>query len=288
MNQPLSTNDGLPESNPSATVEEQALARGLIYRFVAGAYRYPDSDTRDTVRQQDRAISEALAALADSSATTSATCRLRECLADLQAAAQTCTAETLESDYIALFGHAVQGLCPLYEAEYSESDERLQQPHELADLCAFYRAFGLKLGDGVQERVDFLTVECEFMAFLCVKQAYAEEHGDAELAAVTVDAQRKFMHDHLGRWAPACARRIIDQSEGTFYHSLARFTLAYAIDDCQRLDVTPGSEHLKLRLPLKEADACLSCPMSQDNTDQGSMAEAGVEADAPLNLPPGV
>ncbi len=278
MNQPLSTNDGLPESNPSATVEEQALARGLIYRFVAGAYRYPDSGTRDTVRQQDRAISEALAALADSSDGL-----LRECLANLKVAAQTCTAETLESDYIALFGHAVQGLCPLYEAEYSESDERLQQPHELADLSAFYRAFGLKLGDGVQERVDFLAVECEFMAFLCVKQAYAEEHGDAELATVTVDAQRKFLHDHLGRWAPACARRIIDQSEATFYHSLARFTLACVIDDCKRLDVTPGSEHLKLRLPLKEADACLSCPMSQDNT-----AEDGAEANSPLNLPPGV
>ena len=278
MNQPLSTNDGSRESNPSATLDEQALARGLIYRFVAGAYRYPDSGTRDTVRQQDRAISEALAALADSSDR-----RLSECLADLQAAAQTSTAETLESDYISLFGHAVQGRCPLYEAEYSESDERLQQPHELADLSAFYRAFGLKLGKGVQERVDFLAVECEFMAFLCVKQAYAQEHGDAELAAITVDAQRKFLHDHLGRWAPACTRRIIDQSDETFYNSLARFTLAYVIEDCQRLDVTPGSEHLKLRLPLKEADACLSCPMAQEN-----MGEGDVEANASLNLPPGV
>ncbi len=154
MNQPLSTNDGSRESNQSATVEEQALARGLIYRFVAGAYRYPDSDTRDSVRQQNRAISEALAALADSSDR-----RLRECFADFQAAVETSTAETLESDYISLFGHAVQGRCPLYEAEYSESDERLQQPHELADLCAFYRAFGLKLGNGVQERVDFFAVD---------------------------------------------------------------------------------------------------------------------------------
>ena len=229
------------------------------------------------------AIVEALAALDGDSDR-----RLPEHLDDLQAAAEKSTPEALESDYIASFGHVVQSLCPLYEAEFGESDERLQQPHELADLSAFYRAFGLKLGNGVQERVDFLAVECEFMAFLCVKQAYAEEHGDAELAAVTVDAQRKFLHDHLGRWAPACARRIIDQSEAAFYRSLARFTLAYVIDDCRRLDVTPGSEHLKLRLPLKEADACQSCPMSQGDASEGNMGQEDAEAHAPLNLPPGV
>ncbi len=283
MNQPLSTNDGWPESSQSATAEERSLARGLIYRFIAAAYRYPQPGAWDALRGQNEAIAEALAALDGASDR-----RLPEHLGDLQAAAEENTPQALEADYIAVFGHVVEGLCPLYEAEYGESDERLQQPHELADLCAFYRAFGLKLGKGVQERVDFLAVECEFMAFLCVKQAYAQEHGNAELAAVTVDAQRKFLHDHLGRWAPACTRRISDQFEATFYNSLARFTLAYVIDDCQRLDVTPGSEHLKLRLPLKEADACLSCPMSEGNTAEGDMAEGGAEANAGWNLPPGV
>ncbi len=278
MNQPLSTNDGSREPNPPATAEEQSLARGLIYRFVAGAYRYPDSDTRDTVRQQNRAISEALAALADSSATTSATRRLRECFADLQAATEAGTAETLESDYISLFGHAVQGRCPLYEAEYSESDERLQQPHELSDLSAFYRAFGVGLGKKVRERVDFIAVECEFMAFLSVKQAYAEEHHDQELAAVTVDAQRKFLRDHLARWTPAAARRIIAQSQDRYYTALSHFMLVYVEDDCRRLDVTPGSEHLKLRLPLKEEDACLSCPMAQGDVDANSGQNFSPEA----------
>lgn len=273
MNQPLSTNDGSAESNQSATLEEQALARGLIYRFVGGAYRYPDSATRDTVQQQSQAISEALAALADSSAP-----RLGERFADLQSAAQAGTIETLEIHYVSLFGHAVQGLCPLYEAEYSESDERLQQPHELSDLSAFYRAFGLGLGEKVRERVDFIAVECEFMAFLCAKQAYAEEHHDEKLAAITLDGMRKFLRDHLARWAPAAARRIIDQSQDPYYGALAHFMLAYIRDDCRRLDVTPGSEHLKLRLPLKEEDACLSCPMAQADVDTNSGPDFSPEA----------
>ncbi len=169
-----------------------------------------------------------------------------------------------EKDYISLFSHSIQGRCPLYESEYGESDERLQQPHELSDLSAFYRAFGLKLRGSVHERADFIAVECEFMAFMCVKQAYAEEHDDTKLTRLTMDAQRKFMRDHLGRWVPAFARRVIDQSDdNSFYGSLAHFTLVYVTDDCRSLGVTPGKEHLRLRLPMTEEDACVTCPMAE-------------------------
>ena len=257
------------DRNPAA--DEQSLARGVIYRFIAAAYRYPQPGTLDDVRRQNRAVSEAFAALGDSSHI-----RLPAHFAGLQSMAEETPAADLQRDYLSLFGHVVRGHCPLYEVEYGESDERLQQPHELSDLSAFYRAFGLKLGTGIQERVDFIAVECEFMAFLCVKQAYAEEHGDATLAGLTLDAQRKFLHVHLGRWLPACARRIAGEAGDSFYRQLARVTLAYVTDDCRRLDVTPGKEHLKLRLPLNEADACLSCPM----------AEGDAEADAPQGFPP--
>lgn len=254
--------------NPDATdadrppvAEELSLARGLVYRLVATAFRYPRSDTLDGVREQGRAMSDALAVLNSSSDP-----RLSDYSAELRSWAERVTSEVLEGSYVSIFSHAVRGKCPLYETEYGEGDGRLQLPHELSDLSAFYHAFGLKLGAEVQERVDFIAVECEFMAFLCVKQAYAEERGDAELAAIAVDGQRKFLRDHLGRWTPAFARRIIDQSHESFYRPLAHFTLAYMTDECRRLDVTPGNQHLKLRLPLKEEDACQSCPMAEANT----------------------
>ncbi len=261
----------LRDSKPAPLAEEErSLARGLIYRFIAAAYRYPEPDILNALQEQEKAVLEALAVLADSSDGLLPG-RFRELLS----AAKANTPDNLEQEYVSLFSHSVQGLCPLYETEYNESDERLQQPHELSGLSAFYRAFGLKLGGGVHERVDFIAVECEFAAFLCCKQAYAEEHGDSALAGITVNAQRKFLRDHLGRWVPAFARRIIQQSEDSLYRLLAQFTLAFVTDDCKRLDVKPGTEHLKLRLPLKEEDARVSCPM----------AETDVEADSGLNFP---
>jgi len=262
MKQPPSTVNLVPtDADRPPVAEDQSLARGLVYRLVATAFRYPRPDTLDAVREQGRAMSDALAVLHDSSDS-----RLSEFSAELQSWAERSTPDVLEDNYVSIFSHAVRGSCPLYEMEYGEGDGRLQLPHELSDLSAFYHAFGLQLGSQVRERVDFIAVECEFMAFLCVKQAYAEEHGDADLVAVTIDAQRKFLRDHLGRWTPACARRVIDQSGDSFYRPLARLTLAYVTDDCRRLDVTPGNEHLRLRLPLKETDACLSCPMAGGNT----------------------
>lgn len=249
------------------------MARGLIYRFIAAAYRYPAPDILDAIREQEQAVPEALAVLADSSDSL-----LPGRFCELLRVAKETTADALEQEYVSFFSHAVQGRCPLYETEYSESDERLQQPHELSDLSAFYHAFGLQLGGGIHERVDFIAVECEFAAFLCCKQAYAEEHGDSELAEITLNAGRKFLHDHLGRWVPAFSLRIIKQSQDSFYDSLAQFTLAFVTDDCKRLGVTPGVEHLKLRLPLSEEDACMNCPMA------GAGAEATSKAESPQRV----
>jgi DMSO reductase family type II enzyme chaperone len=258
MNHVDSVDRHCPESTP-AVAGERSLARGVIYRFVAAAYRYPEPVTAGAVCEQLSTIPEALAALDDS-----ADSRLGSRVDELRIAAESSDfEERLERDYVSLFGHVVRGCCPLYETEYGDSQQQLLQPHELSDLAAFYRAFGLKLALPVHERVDFLSVECEFMAFLCVKQAYAEEQGDEALAGIAVDAQRKFLRDHLGRWLPACARQTIAQAGDGFYGRLARLTLAYVAEDCRRLGVEPGQEHLKLRLPLAPAEACLSCPMAE-------------------------
>jgi DMSO reductase family type II enzyme chaperone len=246
--------------------EEQSLARALIYRFIAAGYRYPEGAVPSAMDGARQAVSEALAVLHDSSDQ-----RLSEHQGRMVHVAKKSTSAELEQEYVSLFSHSIQGLCPLYGAEYAESDERLQQPHELSDLLAFYRAFGLKLNEGIHERVDFISVQSDFMAFLCAKQAYAQEQKDAALAEIAVDAQQKFLHDHLGRWAPALARRMIDHSnDDSFYNALGHFTLAYVIGDCQLLGVKPGKEHLKLRLPLSEEDACLNCPMASENAEADS------------------
>jgi len=86
------------------------------------------------------------------------------------------------------------GGCPAYETTYMDAFAR---PRELADVSGFYKAFGLRT-EG--ERADHLSVECEFAALLCVKEAIAVASGDAEAAGRCRDARASFLRDHLGTW----------------------------------------------------------------------------------------
>ena len=60
------------------------------------------------------------------------------------------------------------------EIEYGDAQaDPLFQPHRLADLAAFYRAFGLELAADAAERQDHLCIELEFMSVLAAKEGYA-------------------------------------------------------------------------------------------------------------------
>jgi len=254
----------------SVSAEERALSRGLIYRFLSAAYRYPDAGVFDSMTELKPMVQAALPVLADGTNDGS-----RDSFEDLWNAVETSSIADEEETYNFLFGHVVQGKCPPYELEYGESEERLQQPHELADLSAFYRAFGLEITDGVGERHDFVSLECEFLAFLCFKEAYAEEHGDSDLALISVDAQRKFLREHLGRWAPAFTRRLERLAPRGLYRALARFSQAHIIAECRRLGVEPGSENLKLVVQLKKPDGCQTCSIRPDLEVSASGADSG-------------
>jgi TorA maturation chaperone TorD len=113
--------------------------------------------------------------------------------------------ESFLNAYLAAFGHAARGSCPLNEIEYGDiKADPLFQPHRLADLAAFYRAFGLEVAEDAGERQDHICLELEFMCVLAAKEAYAHEHQlDSDQLAQCRDAQKKFLREHLGRWTPA-------------------------------------------------------------------------------------
>jgi hypothetical protein len=171
----------------------------------------------------------------------------------------------------------------------------------LADLAAFYRAFGVELGSSADERHDHLAVELEFMAVLTAQEANVltttcESHlGDpephtvdgpsltrpsgtfsrrtgegrgegqftrSEALVVCRDAQRKFLREHLGRWTPAFARRLQRAVGDSPLGALARLVLAFIECECRRLGVTPGSEDLLLRPADEAASLCDGCGLT--------------------------
>lgn len=78
----------------------------------------------------------------------------------------------------------------------------------MAELNAFYHAFAFE--PRREEPVDHLSVEAGFIAYLFLKQAYAQVRGDVEAAAVALRARDRFIDGHLGRCAQGMRERLTD------------------------------------------------------------------------------
>ncbi len=242
---------------PSDPAVDAALARSFLYRYLAQAFADPTENAWAALADSDATRSLAAAALALSPAASELEERVRAFHSQLRPDGY----EAFLTAYLAAFGHAARGRCPLNEIEYGDiKADPLFQPHRLADLAAFYRAFGLELGEDADERPDHICVELEFMCVLTAKEAYAlAEQLAPEQLQVCRDAQRKFLREHLGRWTPAFTRRLAQTVEGPLA-ALAHLTRAFIEVECARLGFAPGSEDLLLR-PVDEASEslCASC-----------------------------
>jgi hypothetical protein len=109
----------------------------------------------------------------------------------------------------------------------------------MGDIAGFYRAFGVELSKDIHERMDHLSVELEFMHFLAYKESYARCHDGAEKIQIVVDAQKKFVKDHIGRWVPLFARMLVKKADSGFFRHMAEFSSDWMDFDAAYLGVTP-------------------------------------------------
>jgi len=237
----------------------QAVARAFLYRFLAKAFEDPtptgwawlcSTDTHAALRSVLDDFDSALGP------------RLRDSAERVLACLRPEGFEPFQDDYSAAFGHAARGRCPLNEIEYGDlKADPLFQPHRLADLAAFYRAFGLELAPDAAERHDHLCLELEFMSVLAAKEAYALQAAlGHDLWELCRDSQKKFLREHLGRWTPAFTRQLVRTVDDGALGRLAVFIREFVEAECHAFGLTPGSEELLLR-PVDEAteSLCASC-----------------------------
>jgi TorA maturation chaperone TorD len=140
--------------------------------------------------------------------------------------------------YTSLFGPADTERPPPYETEYGQPHV-FSQAQALADISGFYIAFGLQLSQLVKERPDYLGTELEFMHILMQKEEYANSLGETDKAAICADAQRTFLDDHLGRWAPPFCATLGKSNSSGFYATLGRLTLKFIDGECKYLGLEP-------------------------------------------------
>lgn len=197
---------------------DTAIRRAQVYSFLSGAFLYPAGENWT----EDAPL-------------------LTDILDDLDfdppnLPAQLTPLPQLQTAYRHAFG-LTGSLC--YETEYGLPHE-FRQSQEMADLSGFYRAFGFTLGGPIRERPDHLAVELEFMHILALKEAYAANQGAVEQVEVCVEAQRKFLQEHLGRWIDLFAHSLALNAGQGVYSSLAHFAADFIKADAARLGAQPA------------------------------------------------
>ena len=175
----------------------------------------------------------------------------------------------LDEVYARLFGHTCGLICP-FETEYGMG-AWFRQPHELADIAGYYLAFGLRPAVGIDERVDHVACECEFMDFLARKEAFVLASGRAAGGPTAAEAiflleavraaGRRFLRDHLARFGRAFAARLMREDEGGFFGRAGAVLFCFLGLDCERLGVPPGPPTLELRPPAPD-DVPMTCGAS--------------------------
>jgi DMSO reductase family type II enzyme chaperone len=233
-----------------------ALCRSAIYEALALGFRPPGREAVVRLVSPDgvAALADAAAVLDQAWGSDLASCVRRLAgPSDLGA---------LEASFRRLFGHTARGAVPPYQTEYGE-DSLFQPMHEMSDLAAFYRAFGLELSPTARERIDHISAECEFLLFLARKQAYALELDDQEMREGTERATRIFLREHLGRWAAAFGLKLAREDSEGFFGALGALCAEFVSRECARLGVAAGPDFLRLR-STASAEVPMACNASGD------------------------
>lgn len=232
---------------------QEAKARGGTYRFLSVAFLYPDGAMVSGLKEGLTEVKAILPHLSDGEGD-----GLKEALTVISS--KDLSLDALRDEYRQTFGHTISQECPPYETQYG-SAHLFQQAQRLGDIAGFYRVFGLEVSDRAKERLDHIAVELEFMGFLAFKEAYALTHHGEEKASICRDAQRKFLEEHLARWAPLFAELLSRKAPEGLYRHLASCLGAFLTAECQRLGARPFAFHegdLKPIAPEPEG-ACFSC-----------------------------
>ena len=259
-----------PPAIKDSPAVERALNRSKLYLLVSWSLLYPEDDEfLDYVQcgefvEDGRAALDALEAVLDGNGGEKAEQKLvllRRHFENIEKlVASECVnwqLSDLQTEHRRVFSNVITLDCPPYETLFG-NDHVFAQSHVMGDIAGFYKAFGVELSKDIHERLDHLSVEFEFMHFLAYKESYSRCHNGADKTQIVVDAQKKFVKNHIGRWVPLFCRMLSKKADSGFFKHIAEMTSDWMDFETAFLGVTPQ--------PYSEADyrpATFSSPEGQ-------------------------
>ena len=125
----------------------------------------------------------------------------------------------------------------------------------LADIAGFYAAFGMQLAKDIP--MDHLAVEMEFMAHLALREAYAVLQGNEDMFETVVDAQRKFLRDHLSRTAVYI--RALNNVNVSEFDKLSNLCMSFMSEELKRFEIPEIASELRMEASPEDE---VRCPFS--------------------------
>ncbi|MFO7571665.1 MAG: molecular chaperone TorD family protein [Gaiellaceae bacterium] len=178
--------------------------------------------------------------------------RTADALRAIAAAIHETDRDTLGARYQYLFGGSVR-VSP-YEGSY-ELDP-IRQGRQMADVAAFYRAFGAEAHGPVAERPDHVGCELEFLAYLELRRLVVADSGSQADATILEEITASFLADHAGRWLPTFFGDTYEAAGiAPLYRALAAFGSAVVGGELERRELEPSPLPRRRPRSAVEADA---------------------------------
>jgi len=230
---------------------ERALSRSKLYLLLSWIYLYPEDDEFLDYLQSGEFVEDGKAALASLEGALEGYGgeegreNLQLIFKHFDAIEEWVSSEgvnwniqDLRDDHRRVFSNVIALDCPPYETLFG-NDHVFGQSYTMGDIAGFYNAFGLQLAQDIHERLDHLSVELEFLHFLAYKESYARCHDGPEKLQTVVDAEKKFVKEHIGRWVPLFSGMLKKKADYGFYKIMAELTADWVAFDVAFLGVTP-------------------------------------------------
>ena len=201
------------------TANTALTARAALWAWAARAFSYPMPEFERALHEP--AERERLAAVTDAACAGQA---VALALAEVWEVVDAPVGRPggLAEEHTFLFGRHVR--VPPYESSYVLEPGTDRSTH-LAEIGGLYAAFGLTVASAHPDMPDHLGAECELLAVLLAKEAYALARGWASRAKLTRRARRKLVIEHLQRWLPSFAERLEKHHRQPFYPAVTAVVL---------------------------------------------------------------
>jgi TorA maturation chaperone TorD len=222
--------DSLSTFTPSDLENETLLPlRQFAYRFFGSLFLYPDEERLQNIQMIVRSILPG-----DSWRGQPFSPELERLLIRLDEIDIQLQRRDIVNEYNRLF--LIRALAPPHETYYTDADGQFRGKLT-SDLAAEYLEAGLELATDLNELPDHISVELEFMSFLCDREILALDENRVQDGKRYWESQRKFVGQHLARWFPKMALRVREANPEHLYALVLQAAYAFLRHDLEYLGI---------------------------------------------------